>query len=48
MMSEYYKLYGKNEKESQEETSLKQMSENDISNQIDKEMIEDKENDDLV
>lgn len=49
MMSEYYNLYGQNEKVNQGEgAALNPMSEKDISNQIDKEMIDDKENDDLA
>lgn len=48
LMSEYYGLYGKEDKSNQMEPKpLNQLSENDISNQIDKEMNNDKENDDL-
>lgn len=48
LMSEYYGLYGKEEKSNQTEPKpLNQLSENEISNQIDKEMNNDKENDDL-
>jgi len=49
-MNEYYGLYGKAQAESNghsEGKPLKQLSENDISNQIDNEMNIDKEGDDL-
>jgi hypothetical protein len=49
-MNEYYGLYGKAQTETNgqpEGKPLKQLSENDISSQIDNEMNIDKEGDDL-
>ena len=45
LMKEYYGIYGKQEEGLQGE--MKPLSENDISNQIDKEISNDKQGDDL-
>lgn len=48
LMKEYYGSYGQSNGQPIPACEAQQLSENDISNEIDKEMKEDKENDDLV
>jgi len=47
-MKEYYGNYGQNNGQAVPPCETQQLSENEISNEIDKEMNEYKENDDLV
>jgi hypothetical protein len=48
LMKEYYGSYGQTNGQSNPSSETQQLSENEISNEIDKAMNEDKESDDLV